>query len=219
MEEIQLEAKKRTIVGKQVKALRRAGQIPAIVYGGGEDPISIELDAKETTKIITQTSASTLISLKVGKDDHRVLLRDIQYDVISRMPIHVDFLRVEMDTAIRTTVPIEFIGEAPGVREQGGVLVTGLSELEIEALPADLPDKVTVDLEVLTEIDSMVTVGDIFVGKGVDVLTESEEVIAHIVYQEVEEIEEEEEEALVEAMMEPELVDRDKEEEFEEEVE
>ena len=219
MEEIQLEAKKRTIVGKQVKALRRAGQIPAIVYGGGEDPISIELDAKETTKIITQTSASTLISLKVGKDDHKVLLRDIQYDVISRMPIHVDFLRVEMDTAIRTTVPIEFIGEAPGVKEQGGVLVTGLSELEIEALPADLPDKVTVDLEVLTEIDSMVTVGDIFVGKGVDVLTESEEVIAHIVYQEVEEIEEEEEEALVEAMMEPELVDRDKEEEFEEEVE
>ena len=219
MEEIQLEAKKRTIEGKQVKALRRAGQIPAIVYGGGEDPISIELDAKETTKIITQTSASTLISLKVGKDDHRVLLRDIQYDVISRMPIHVDFLRVEMDTAIRTTVPIEFIGEAPGVKEQGGVLVTGLSELEIEALPADLPDKVTVDLEVLTEIDSMVTVGDIFVGKGVDVLTESEEVIAHIVYQEVEEIEEEEEEALVEAMMEPELVDRDKEEEFEEEVE
>lgn len=219
MDEIQLEAKKRSIIGKQVKALRRAGLIPAIVYGGGEDPISIELDEKDTSRIITQTSASTLISLKVGRKNHRVLLRDIQYDVITRVPIHVDFLRVEMDTAIRTTVPIEFVGEAPGVKEQGGVLVTGLSELEIEALPADLPDKVTVDLEILTEIDSMVTVADIFVGKNVDVLTESDEVIAHIVYQEVEEIEEEEEEALVEAMMEPELVERGKEEELEEESE
>jgi large subunit ribosomal protein L25 len=219
MEEIQLKAKKRTVIGKQVKNLRRAGLIPAIVYGGGEEPINIELDALDTTKVITQTSASTLISLKVGRKNHRVLLRDIQYDVIKRTPIHVDFLRVEMDTAIRTTVPIDFIGEAPGVKELGGVLVTGLIELEIEALPGDLPDKVTVDLEVLEEIDSVITVADIFIGEGVDVLTESEEVVAHIVYQEVEEIEEEEEEALVEAMMEPELVERGKEEEIEEEEE
>lgn len=217
MDEIQLEAKKRDVLGKQVKALRREGLIPAVVYGGGGDPIAIQLDAKEATKIITQTSASTLISLKIGRKAHQVLLRDIQYDVIMRHPIHVDFLRVEMDTAIRTTVPIEFVGEAPGVKEQGGVLVTGLSELEIEALPADLPDKVTIDLEVLEEIDSMVSVADIFVGQGVEVLTESDEVIAHIVYQEIEEIEEEEVEAVVEAPLEPELVEREKEDEFEEE--
>ena len=115
MEEIQLQANKRTIVGKQVNALRREGLIPAIVYGGKEEPIPVELDAKDAIKILNETSTSTLITLKVGKANHRVLLRDIQYDVIRRFPIHVDFLRVEMDTAIRTTVPIDFIGEAPGV--------------------------------------------------------------------------------------------------------
>jgi large subunit ribosomal protein L25 len=219
MEEIQLQANKRTVVGKKVSTLRREGLIPAVVYGGGGESIPLELDAREAIKILNETSTSTLITLKVGKDDHRVLMRDIQYDVIKRTPIHVDFLRVEMDTAIRTSVPIDFVGEAPGVREQGGVLVTGLAELEIEALPADLPDKVTVDLEVLTEIDSMITVADVFVGKGVDVLTEPDEVLAHIVYQEIEEIEEEEVEAVVEAAVEPELVERAKHEEYEEEEE
>lgn len=217
MEEIQLEANKRTVIGKQVNTLRREGLIPAIVYGGGGEPIPVELDAKEATKILNETSTSTLITLKVGKEDHRVLLRDIQYDVIRRIPIHVDFLRVEMDIVIRTSVPIDFVGEAPGVKEHGGVLVTGLDELEIEALPADLPDKVTVDLEVLKEIDSMITVADVFVGKGVEVLTEPDEVIAHLVYQEIEEIEEEEMEAVVEASVEPELVERSRHEEFEDE--
>lgn len=217
MEETRLEANKRTVIGKQVNTLRREGLIPAIVYGGGGEPIPVELDAKEATKILNETSTSTLITLKVGKEDHRVLLRDIQYDVIRRIPIHVDFLRVEMDIAIRTSVPIDFVGEAPGVKEHGGVLVTGLDELEIEALPADLPDKVTVDLEVLKEIDSMITVADVFVGKGVEVLTEPDEVIAHLVYQEIEEIEEEEIEAVVEASVEPELVERSRHEEFEDE--
>jgi large subunit ribosomal protein L25 len=217
MEEIQLQANKRTVLGKQVNTLRREGLIPAIVYGGEGDPIPIELDAKDAIKILNETSTSTLITLKVGKDDHRVLLRDIQYDVIRRIPIHVDFLRVEMDQAIRTTVPIDFVGEAPGVKDQGGVLVIGLDELEIEALPSDLPDKVIVDLEVLKEIDSMITVADLFLGKGIEVLTEPEEVVAHLVYQEIEEIEEEEVEVVVEAAVEPELVERQKHEEFEEE--
>ncbi len=216
MEEIQLQANKRTVVGKQVKALRREGLIPAVVYGGEGEPISIELDGRDAIKILSETSTSTLITLKVGKDDHRVLLRDIQYDVIRRTPIHVDFLRVEMGTAIRTTVPIDFVGEAPGVKDHGGVLVTGLDELEIEALPSDLPDKVTVDLEVLKEIESMITVADIFIGKGIEVLTEPEEVVAHIVYQEIEELEEEEIEAVVEAPVEPELVERPRQEDFEE---
>ncbi|OGO14783.1 MAG: hypothetical protein A2Z14_04055 [Chloroflexi bacterium RBG_16_48_8] len=217
MEEIQLIANKRTIVGKQVDLLRREGLIPAIVYGGDEDPIPVELNAKDATKILNQTSASTLISLKVGKEDHKVLLRDIQYDVIKRIPIHADFLRVNMDTAIRTTVPIDFVGEAPGVKDKGGVLVIEVDELEIEALPGDLPDKVIVDLEVLKDIDSIIIVGDIFVGKGVKVLTDSKEYVAHIVYQEIEKIEEEKIEEVVAASVEPELVERARHEEFEDE--
>jgi large subunit ribosomal protein L25 len=218
MEEILLKATKRTVLGKHVKGLRRAGILPAIMYGGGESSIPVELDAHDATKVLSQTSASTLITLKIGRKNHTVLVRDIQYDVIRRDPIHVDFLKVEMDTAIRTTVPIEFVGEAPGVKELGGILVIGVDEIEVEALPGDLPDKISIDLEVLEEIDSMITVGDVFMGKGVEVLTDSNETIAHIVYQEAEEELEEEVEALVEAPLEPELVERGgKEEELEEE--
>jgi len=213
MDEIQLQAKKRTIIGKQVKVLRREGLIPGIVYGGEGDPIPVELDALDTSRILTQTSASSLIALKVGRKSHTVLLRDIQYDVIRREPIHVDFLEVAMDETIRTTVPIEFVGEAPGVKELGGVLVTGLNELEIEALPADLPDRISVDLEILDEIDTSISVRDLLIGQGVEVLTNSNEVIAHIVYQEIEEIIEEEVEEIVDTLLEPELVERGKEDE------
>jgi large subunit ribosomal protein L25 len=208
MEEILLEAKKRSVLGKQVKALRRDGLLPAIIYGGKGTSIPIELDAHSASKILSQTSASTLLTVKIGKQNHMVLVRDIQYDVIRRNPIHVDFLEVEMDTAIRTTVPIDFVGEAPGVKDQGGVLVTGLNEIEIEALPRDLPEKIVIHLELLKEIDSMITVADLDMGEGIEVLTESDEVIAHIVYQEAEEELEEEIEGLVEAPVEPELVER-----------
>lgn len=130
---------------------------------------------------------------------------------------HVDFLKVAMDEVIRTSVPVELVGEAPAIRELGGVLVTGLAEIEVEALPSDLPDRMTVDLEILAEIDDNITVGDLNFGKGVEVLTGLDEVLARVIYQVEEEIEEEvvEEEILVEE--EPELIERGKREEEEEE--
>ncbi len=217
MENIVIEASPRTVKGKRVKAMRRSGLLPAVMYGVGMEPQMLELPAHETEKILQNVSGSTLIDLKVGKKTHKVLIREIQREVISRKPIHLDFLEVAMDVAIRAIVPIELVGEAPAVRELGGVLVAGLNEIEVEALPSDLPDRITVDISGLKTVDDSLTVGDLIIGEGVTVLTEADEAIANVVYQAVEEEPEEVEEVLVE--MEPELVERAGREDEEEESE
>jgi large subunit ribosomal protein L25 len=213
MSELVLHAKQRTVIGRQVKALRREGLLPAVLYGTGIEPIPLELEVPEAKKVLTRLGSSTLVSLKVGRQTHQVLVREIQRDVIRWDMIHVDFLKVAMDEVIRTSVPIELVGEAPAIRELGGVLVSGLSEIEVEALPADLPDRMMVDLEILAEIDDTITVGDLSFGKGVEVLTGLNEVLARVIYQVEEEIEEEvvEEEILLEE--EPEVIERGKREE------
>ena len=207
MEAIILEASPRKVVGKKVKTLRQSGLVPAIMYGKDVDPTAIQLDDRKADKLLSQAGGSTLIDLKIGKNTHKVLFRAVQRDPITLQLIHIDFLQVAMDVIIRTYVPVELVGEAPAVKDLGGVLVTGLSEIEVEALPSDLIDRITVDLDVLREIDDSITVGDLFLGKDVKVLTEPEEVVAHMMYQVEEEEEEVEElEELLEGE-EPEMVE------------
>lgn len=210
MDEIILVASKRTIIRKQVGVLRRAGLLPAIIYGAGKEPIPLELNAREASKILIDVSGSTLLTIQIGSQKHTAIVRDIQIDVLRRNIMHVDFLRVALDKAIRTTVQVTTTGEAPAVTDLGGVLVLGLSHLDIEALPGDLPDTIVVDLSPLTEINSSIAVKDIFAGKDVTVLSNENELLARVVAQAVEEEIEEEvvEEDLVEALDEPEVQDK-----------
>ena len=120
-----------------------------------------------------------------------------------------------MDVVIRTEVPLELIGESLAVKEMGGLLVSGLSEIEVEALPGNLPDKIVVDISSIESMDDVITVADLEIGEGIQVLTSEDEVLASVVYQEEEEIEEEVEE-LIDVEMEPELVERGKRDEDEE---
>ncbi len=215
MERQTLEASGRTIVGKRVRALRQAGRVPAVMYGKGTDPVLLELDDVEVGKVLSRSGAATLIDLKVDGDTHTVLVRDVQRNPIRRDLLHIDFLKVAMDVAITTQVPVEFVGEAPAVRELGGILYSGVTEIEVEALPSDLPDHVAVELDGLTQIEDTITVGDLFLGKGVKVLIDPDEVIAKVIYQE-EEILEEEEEEEVELVLEgeePEVIEKGKREE------
>jgi large subunit ribosomal protein L25 len=214
---VELKSQPREVIGKKVKELRRQGELPAIVYGAGIEPTAIQLNSLDAEKVLAGVGSSTVIDLYIGDDLHKVLVRDLQRDVIQRNPIHIDFLKVAMDVKIDTVVPVELIGQSPAVQELGGVLVTGLSEIEVEALPSDLPDRVTVDLEVLETFDDSITVGDLYLGEGVTVLTDSDEFIANVVYQTMEEIIEEEEELEAE-LAEPELVGEEGEEMPEEEA-
>jgi len=215
MSELILNAERRAVTGKKVKALRRQGFLPAVLYGAGIEPIPIKLDLKEASKVISAAGGYTVVSLKVGKKTHQVLVRDIQRHVIRRDLQHVDLLKVAMDIAIRTEVPVEFVGESPAVRDLGGLLVTDLFEIEVESLPAYLPDRITVDLEPLAEINDTITVGDLSFGEGIEVITSPDEVITRVIYQVEEEIEEEELEEVIPVEVEPEVVEHGKREEEE----
>jgi large subunit ribosomal protein L25 len=216
MTDIVINANKRTVTGRQVNALRRQGLLPAVLYGAGIESTPIELDAHEATRALSMVGSSTLVSLTVGKDTHQVLVREIQRDVLRSDLLHVDFLKVAMDETIRTDVPIELVGESPAVRDLGGVLVSGLSEIEVEALPADLPDHLSVDISVLVEMNDNLTVSDLVLPEGVEVLTSGDEFIASVVYQVEEVVEEEEVEELVYEEVEPEVIERGKREEEDE---
>ena len=212
----QIKAEARAVIGKQVKALRRAGLVPAVIYGAGLEPIAIELKSREAERALARATGATLFDLELGGETHKVLVREVQRHSIRRDLRHVDFLKVAMDKLIRAVVPIELSGEAPAVKTLGGVLVSGVQSIEVEALPADLPDRVTISIDVLAKIDDKVTVADLALGKGVRVLTSADDVVARVIYQAIEVIEEPVKEAVAVAA-EPEVIARKKEDEEEDE--
>ncbi|MCJ7824917.1 MAG: 50S ribosomal protein L25 [Anaerolineales bacterium] len=187
MEALTINAKERKTIGKQVKALRREGFLPAVMYGAGVEPLALELDEKVASRVLANVSGSTLIDLKVGKNTHKVLVREFQRDVIRRDILHIDFLVVAMDGLIRAVVPVVLFGEAPAVEDFEGVLVSGLSEIEVEALPSDLPEQLTVDLAALVTMNDEITVGDLVLGERVTLITDPEETIANVIAQAIEE--------------------------------
>lgn len=205
MEAVTLSANERKTIGKQVKALRRQGILPAVVYGVGIDPLPIEVDEKVASRILANVGGSTLIDLKIGKNTHKVLVREFQRDVIRRNILHVDFLVVAMDVVISAVVPVVLIGEAPVMEELGGIVVSGLNEIEVEALPADLPEQVTADIGVLASMSDVITAGDIALGEKVTLITDPGEMIANVIAQMAEEVIEEEEVEELEEGVEPEL--------------
>lgn len=223
-----LEAQKRVIKGKQVKALRREGLLPGVIYGriGKEqiDPVKIQLDLRETSKKINKLTGSSLVDLKLEGKTYPVILREAQRDIIYGTLLHVDFMAVSLTEKLQTAVPIELIGQAPAEINMAAVVVTGVSELEIECLPQDLPERIEVDATVLVDIDSAIYVKDLDLPESFDVLTDPEELIAGVTYVSIEEEPEEEEEAefaeLLEEDVEPEVIEkRKKEDEFENEGE
>jgi large subunit ribosomal protein L25 len=207
MDTPKLKVEKRTLIGKRVKTLRQNGQLPGVLYGAGIESLPIALDVREATRLLSRASSSTLIELDFDDESHSVLVRGVQRDVIRGDYLHVDFLKVAMDETIRAQVPLELIGEPPAAEAAGVVLLTGVSEIEVEALPADLPDRITVNLEILENLDDSISVGDLFLGKGVTIVTDPEELVARPIYQEEEIIEELVEEEELEELLEGEVAE------------
>jgi large subunit ribosomal protein L25 len=212
MENITLKATKRDLIGKQVKAARREGKLPAVVYGKTlEKPIAIYLAAHETELTMGHVSATTLIQLDIDGKKMPALVRETQRDVIYRNLLHIDFMAVSMTETLRTAVHIEMVGESPAVREYGAILVTGYEEVEIECLPGDLPEKLVIDVSVLKEIGDSLAVKDLTIPPNVTLLADLEEMIVQVTAPMAEEAEEEVEE-LEELLTEPERIAREGEE-------
>ncbi|MDF1520263.1 MAG: 50S ribosomal protein L25 [Brevefilum sp.] len=226
-DKIVLEAQKRTLKGKKVKALRRQGFLPGIIYGrllkNQIDPIAIQLDLHEASKAINKLTGSSLVTLKVDDMEYPVVLREAQKDVIYGTLKHVDFMAVSLTEKLQTAVPIELIGQAPAEISMAAVVVTGISELEIECLPQDMPERIEVDATVLVDIDSAIYVRDLDLPDTYEVLTDPDELIAGVTYVTIEEEEEEEEEdelaELFDEDMEPEVIEKGKKDEDLEEEE
>ncbi|MFL7813171.1 MAG: 50S ribosomal protein L25 [Anaerolineales bacterium] len=194
MEEYALEAQKREILGKKVKALRREGKLPGVIYGSGIEPQPITLDRKEVRQTLKIIGANTLVTVKIGKQEHLALVRDIQREVIMQDLLHIDFQAVSLEEKITTTVPIAVEGDAPAVKEYNAVLTPGLIELQIEAKAKDLPDAITVDVSSLMEIGDHIMVKDLIVPAEVTVLDDPDEIVYVAAAQTLMEIEEEVEE-------------------------
>jgi len=177
MEKFVLQANKREVIGKKVKALRREGMLPAVIYGSGMDPQPITLDTKEVNQTLKLVGANTLLTIKIGKKEHLALVRDIQREVIKRDLLHIDFQAVSLEENISTTVPVMIIGEAPAVKEFDAVLSTALDELQIEAKAKDLPDSITVDVSSLVEIGDNILVKDLSIPGDVTVLDDPDEMV------------------------------------------
>lgn len=173
----QLQAEKRLRLGRKANTLRKAGHLPAVVYGEGIPSQPITVPQAAFGRVWKQAGESTLVELKVDTKPYTVLIHDIAYDPLTSRPVHADFYAVRMDKVLRVTVPLEFIGESGAVKNEGGVLVKVVHELEIEAMPADLPHTLPADLTKLAAFRDRLLVSDIPAPKGVKILAAPEDVI------------------------------------------
>ncbi|HEX5827312.1 MAG TPA: 50S ribosomal protein L25 [Candidatus Limnocylindrales bacterium] len=182
-----LAAERRTVTGKAVARLRKAGQLPAVVYGHGTASEPVTIDAHEFELLRKQAGASTLVDLKVeGGNARPVLLSNIQVHPVNRRPIHVDLFAVRMTEELTVEVQLVGTGTAPA-SEAGGTLVHPTSSVKIRALPANLPDQLTYDLGALVDYDTTITVADLVAPEGVTIQADPAEVIARVLAPRVEE--------------------------------
>ncbi len=214
MEEIVLQAEKREVVGKQVKALRRAGKLPAVLYGPHISSQAIMLDFREANRILPSLTSSQLIVIDVDGEKHTTLIKEKQRHPVRGTIQHVDFRAVSMTEKLRANVVIELVGESPAVKEYNGVVVTGQEALEVECLPKDLPERIIVDISILAKIGDSIHVSDVKAPENVQILTNPTEMVVLVTAPAAEEVVEVVEEAAAE---EPEVITRGKKEEEEKE--
>jgi len=177
MEEVILTAENREVIGKHVKVLRREGKLPAVIYGAGFTPIPISLNLHDTRKSLHGVTSSQLVTVDVQGVQHVVLIREKQRNPITGTLIHLDFQEVSLTELLRTSVSIEFTGDAPAVKTLSGVVAIRMEELEVEALPRDLPDRIIVDLSSLAEIGASIRVHDLIIPAGVEILSNPDDIV------------------------------------------
>lgn len=185
---MEIQVQKRDIFGKKVKTLKSKGLVPAELYGHKMDNVHLSVPAKDFAKLYKQVGESTVINLVLGDKKIPALIHDTSVDFLSEEFSHIDFYAVNMKEKIRTSVPLSFIGESPAIKA-GGILVKSMHELEVEALPGDLPAAIEVDLSKLAEIHNSIHVKDLNIGNKVKIFIDPEAVAATIVEAAQEEVE------------------------------
>lgn len=191
MSEMTIQVEKRERTGKGgSRESRRKGMIPGVVYGGGKDSVPIQLDRKTFVEMMKKSdSENPIFLLKLsdsGGQERHAILRDLQKDPVSRMVIHLDFQRIDMNKKVHVAVPVELVGTAVGVKTEGGLLEFTTRELKIECLPADIPKHVEVDITDL-HIGQHIEAGAVKLPEGVTLHDDPEKVVVTLGHMRAEE--------------------------------
>jgi large subunit ribosomal protein L25 len=175
----EIQAKKRTILGKQTTMLRKEGVLPAVLYGEGLTTMPISVSSREFERVFRESGETSVLTLTVeGDRTYNVFIHDIATDPMTLSPIHADFYAVRMDKPIEAKVPLSFIGTSGAVASEGGILVKVLHELEVKALPGDMPHEIQVNLEAMKVIGDKIYVRDLTLPERVLSRVSADEVVA-----------------------------------------
>jgi len=215
MEKVVINAEKRDVVGKKVGSLRRQGLIPGVMYGHNEPPFPITMNAREIERVINNLTSSSIVTVKVNGESHQALIREKQKDYIRNQIIHIDFQILSLKEKIRSKIEVKLVGVAPAVKNFNGIVLQEREFIDVEALPADLPERITVDISGLENIGDLIRVGDLDISDAVTVFDDVNDVIVSISGAMAEEAVEEEVTAA--EGTEPEVVEKGKKESEEEE--
>lgn len=177
---MELLAQKREQFGRAVKTLRKQGLIPAELYGHGVENLHLSVPLKDFKKAFKAVGESAVVTVVVGEEKKPVLIHDVSYHPVTDEILSVDFYQIRLDEKIKVKVPLRFIGESPAVKNLGGLLVKAVSEIEIEALPMDIPAAIDVPLQKIAAIGQSIHVRELAVPPSVKVLVELETVVATV---------------------------------------
>ena len=180
MEKLVINATRRTVIGKQVKALRRGGKLPGVIYGHHIEATPITMDLRDATRILAELTASSIVTINLDGVQNAALVREKQRDFIKGTLRHVDFQAVSLTEKIRANVGVVLTGLSPAVKDYNGVVVAGLDEIEVEAFPQDLPERIVVDVSVLAKIGDGLYVRDLNFAAGVEVLDDADEMVVRV---------------------------------------
>ena len=182
MDQVILQSQSRKLTTKsELKKSRMKGYIPGVLYGKNETTMHIMINEKEFTKLITKFKENVLIKLNLdNKEDKSVIIKEIQKNVLTHKPIHVDFYAVSLKEKIELDVPIKIIGEAPGVKNLGGILEHLLRNIRVRCLPTDIPKSIEIDVSGLN-INQNIFVKDLPKSPKVEIISDPNSIIVNVV--------------------------------------
>ena len=208
MEKVVIKASKRDVTGKKVGQLRREGKMPGVVYGHHIDPIAIEMDAREVTRAMIGLTPSSIVTIDIDGEKHAALIRERQRDYLKNRFIHIDFQAVSETEKIRTRIEVFLNGNAPAVKNYNGIVLHEKEYIEVEALPAHLPERFDLDISGMENIGDVIRISDMNISDDVTIFDDVNDVVVSISG-----VKEESAEETAEGGDEPEVVEKGKKEE------
>jgi len=179
---MELKAQLRTVFGRKTKSLRRDGFVPAELYGHGVENLHLAVEGREFEKVYSAAGESTVVNLVLGEDEENrpVMIYQVVNNPVTDEILNIDFYQVRLDEAIKVDVPLSFVGVSLAVKESGGVLVKAIQEIEVEALPNNIPHDILVDISALKTIGQSIHVRELNIFSGVKVSLDPETVVATV---------------------------------------